>query len=126
MDSKGMEPDKLLFKLATLKLFAPGQPLGGKLVLLQPDMSAPGSHDTFPPSLAIFDVGQHNHNLSGRERQIFETNALHMISSALTETTGPQRDLIEFLIQLAMTIPDATLDTLGEILETPPRQFTKK
>jgi len=32
-----MLPDNMLYKLANLKDFAPGQPLDGKLVLLQPD-----------------------------------------------------------------------------------------
>ena len=126
IDSKGMPPDKMLSKLAHLKDFAPGQRLDGKLVLLQPDMSPPGSHETMPPSLAIFDVGQHNTNLTGRDREILEASALDMITSALTDASGPQRDLVEFLVQFCLKIPGATLETLGEILETPPKLFEQK
>jgi len=126
IDSKGMQPDKILSKISRLKVFAPGEPLDGKLVLLQPDMSAPGSHQTMPPSLSIFDVGQRDSTLTGRERDILETSALEMITSALSDTTGPQRELIEFLVQLCMAIPNATLDTMSEIIETPPKDFEKK
>ena len=126
IDSKGMPPDKMLSKIAHLKDFAPGQRLDGKLVLLQPDMSPPGSSETMPPSLAIFDVGQHNTNLAGREREILEASALDMITSALTDASGPQKDLVEFLVQFCLAIPGATLETLGEILETPPKLFEQK
>jgi len=109
IDSQGMDRGKLLSNVANLKLFAPGQPLEGKLVLLGPDPD-------HPLALNIFDMGQYNSNLSARDRQILHAASLQMITFCLAGTTDQQRDMIEYLVQLAMVVPGANINTIRRML----------
>jgi hypothetical protein len=114
-----------LSNIARLKLFAPDQPLDGKLVFLRPEMSEPGAHDIVTPALNVFDVGQHDPTLSARDRQILQTSALNMITFTLSERSGQQDAMIRFLVQLAVTIPGVTIDTVRRMLILPRQEFLK-
>ncbi len=118
MDSQGMGEGRLLSNIASLNLFAPGQPLHDRLVILEPDPDA-------PLALNLFDMGQYNSDLSGRDRQILHTSALKMITFCLSDTTGQQQDMIEYLVQLAMAVPGATIDTVRKMLQYPKAEFLK-
>jgi hypothetical protein len=109
IDSQGMGDGKFLSNVANLKIFAKGQPLDGKLVVLQPDPD-------HPLALNLFDMGQHSTELSARDRQILHTSALKMITFCLAGTTDQQQDMIEYLVQLAMVIPNATIATVRQML----------
>lgn len=109
MDSQGMAEGKFLSNVARLKVFAKGQPLEGKLVVLQPDPD-------FPLALNLFDMGQHDPLLSSRDRQILHMSALKMITFCLAGTTDQQQDMIEYLVQLAMAVPNASIATVRRML----------
>jgi hypothetical protein len=93
----------------SLKVFAPGQPLAGKLVLLEPDPE-------YPLALNLFDR-PNTEGLSPRERDIYETSAAEMISFSLSAMTDQQDDLFTYVVQFLMSVPDATIDDLATILE---------
>lgn len=118
IDSQGLGKGRLLSNIARLKMFSKGQPLHGKLVVLEPDPD-------WPLALNLFDMGQYNPRLSGRDRQILHTSALRMITFCLSDTTGQQQDMIEYLVQLAMVIPGATIDTVRQMLVAPKGEFLK-
>lgn len=109
MDSQGMGDGKFLSNVARLKMFAKGQPLENKLVILQPDPEN-------PLALNLFDMGQHDPSLSARDRQILHMSALKMITFCLAGTTDQQQDMIEYLVQLAMVVPNANIGTVRRML----------
>lgn len=119
MDSQGLEEGRLLFNIERLKQFAPGGTRAGKLVVLQPNP------DT-PLSLNLFDMGQNDPALSGRERQMMYASALKMISFCLGGTTEQQQDMIEYLVQLGLEIEGATIDTVRRMLQLPKADFQKE
>lgn len=100
----------LIPNLAGLKLFAPGQPLDGKLILLEPDPD-------YPLALNMFDRSQHVPGLTERERDIEESSGAEMIQFCLSAMTDQQDDLFSYVVQFVMTIPEATIDTLRKVLE---------
>lgn len=118
IDSQGLGKGRLLSNIAHLKVFAKGEPLHNKLVILEPDPE-------WPLALNLFDMGQYNSRLSARDRQILHTSALRMITFCLSDTTGQQQDMIEYLVQLAMVIPGATIDTVRQMLVAPKGEFLK-
>lgn len=116
IDSQPLNKGGLLSNIATLKQFAPGQALDGKLVFIRPDMSDEGSQEIVSPALNVFDVGQHDEGLSARDRTILQGAALNMISFTLSGTTPQQDAMIRFLVQLGVNIPGATLHTIRRML----------
>jgi hypothetical protein len=123
MDSQPLKDGGFLSNIARLKMFAPGQPLDGKLVFLRPEMSEPGAQDILTPALNVFDVGQNDPTLSGRDRHILQAAALNMITFALSETTGQQQAMIRLLVQLAVKIPGVTIETVRRMLIMSRREF---
>ncbi|MDP2367257.1 hypothetical protein [Rhodoferax sp.] len=116
IDSQGRNAGKekkkdrtLIQNLTELKIFAEGEALEDKLIVLQPDTE-------HPLALNLFDMGQHNPDLSPRERQILHMSSLKLVSFCLSGTTGQQEDMIDYLVQLAMAVPDATIDTVRRML----------
>lgn len=98
----------LIPKIAHLNLFARGQPLHGKLVLLEPDPD-------YPPALNVLDFGQAA--LSPRERFQMQAEALENIKSCLATMNDLQDDVLSYIVELAFAIPDATIQTLIDILK---------
>lgn len=116
IDSQPFIPGGFLHNIATLKQFAPGQPLADKLILLRPAMQEDDAQEVITPSLNIFDVGQHNPSLSARDRQIAHASAIDMITFSLSGTSPQQDAMIRFLVQLAVNVQGATIDTLADML----------
>lgn len=117
MDSQGAEAPRILHNLSHLKLFAPGEPLHGKLVYISP-------RDNPGIPLNIFDLG-----FPGTPEEKFV--ATHeLITFALTglmgdEFTPPMRRLITRCVRVLLERPGATLDDLSSLLEDP-RDFANE
>lgn len=118
IDSQPMEKGKLLSNIARLKRFAPGEKDYGRLILLQPDPE-------HSPALNLFDMGQNDPLLPERERQILQSSALQQITFCLGSATDQQQDMLEYLVQLAMQVPNATIDTVRYMLQVSKDQFFK-
>ena len=113
MDSQ----NQLIPTIANLKLFAPGQPLHDKLVLIDP------TDIEFPVQLNLFSIGKDRLNSYSpleRERLLNSTIELYdFVLSALlgSEMTARQGTLFRFSTQLMMVIPDATIHTFRELMQ---------
>ena len=109
MDSQGMAEGKLIGDLARHGYFAPGGPLEGRLTLLQPE---PGH----PLALNLFAFG----DLSGelREREIKIAAAAELVRFTMSAMNDAQDDLLDYVIRLALIVPNATLQTVLSILST--------
>jgi hypothetical protein len=112
MDSQ----NELIPDISRLKLFAPGQPLAGKLVYLEPDPD-------FPLALNIFDVNQKRLGaLSSKDRMMMESGAMWMVefflSSLVKSEASPHQDtFLNYLVPALLAIPDATIMTFKDLLE---------
>lgn len=113
-----MESNRDLIKaIEGLKVFAPGEPLDGKLVVIDAE------DVEWPIALNLFDVGlNETQAYSPAEREGFRNAVLSLydyIFSALlsTELTSRQHTLFNFTIELLLTIPAATLDTLIDLMQ---------
>ena len=113
MDSQ----NQLIPEVAKLKLFAPGQPLHDKLVLIDP------TDIEFPVQLNLFSIGKerlNSYSMLERERLLNSTIELYdFVLSALlgSEMTARQGTLFRFSTQLMMVIPDATIHTFRELMQ---------
>ncbi|MGE3279575.1 MAG: hypothetical protein AB7H90_05315 [Alphaproteobacteria bacterium] len=105
---EGGKPPPLLYLLPRLKFFAPGEPLHGKLVYIDPDGER-------PPAFNLFDLG-----LPG------DTDAKFDVTSELMEFvfssevgdpfTGNMQRLFFACLRLMLTIPDATIADMRRLL----------
>jgi len=113
IDSQG----DLINKLSRLNLFAPGEPLANKLVLVDP------TDIEFPPSLNMFD--SHLDRLSDyapvdRERVLNGAIELyeHFFGALLgAELTQKQGVIFRYLARLMIQIPGANIHTLIQLME---------
>lgn len=113
-----MESNRDLIKaIEGLKVFAPGERLDGKLVVIDAE------DVEWPVALNLFDVGLDDaHSYSLAEREGFRNAVLALydyIFSALlsAEMTSRQNTLFHFTIELLLSIPSATLDTLINLMQ---------
>jgi hypothetical protein len=113
-----MESNRDLIKaIEGLKVFAPGQPLEGKLVTIDAE------DVEWPIALNLFDVGiEQTQRYTPAEREGFRNAVLALyeyIFSALlsAEMTSRQHTLFNFTIELLLSIPSATLDTLIDLMQ---------
>jgi len=113
-----MESNRDLIKaIEGLKVFAPGQPLDGRLVVIDAE------DIEWPIALNLFDVGiEDTRSYSLAEREGFRNAVLALydyIFSALlsAEMTSRQHTLFHFTIELLLTIPSATIDTLIDLMQ---------
>lgn len=108
---------QLIDKLRSLKLFAPGQPLDGKLCLLD------AADVDYPISVNLFDMKLDRlASLSALEREKVMNSTLEMydfiIGSLLqTEMTSRQSTLFRFVTRALFAIPNATIHTFHDILQ---------
>ncbi|WLA39697.1 ATP-binding protein [Bradyrhizobium elkanii] len=119
-----MESNRDLIKaIEGLKVFAPGEGLDGKLVVIDAE------DVEWPVALNLFDVGiGEMHSCSPAEHEGFRNAVLALydyIFSALlsAEMTSRQNTLFHFTIELLLTIPSATMDTLIDLMQ--PRGLAK-
>jgi hypothetical protein len=110
-----MESTKdMIDKVAGLKVFAPGQPLHGKLVILDPDPE-------YPLALNIFAVGKDLNTIqSPRQRESLRNTTIELIELVLdailsVDITNKQRGPFRYVIEAMLEIPNATLKTLREL-----------
>jgi GTPase SAR1 family protein len=112
MDSQ----NELVPNLARLKLFAPGQPLEGKLIYLEPKPE-------YPLALNIFS--QKSERLEGLDetgREILQRNAYEMVEFFLSsilkmEVSSHQEVMLKYLVPAAMSVPNATILTLRDLAD---------
>jgi hypothetical protein len=113
-----MESNRDLIKaIEGLQVFAPGERLDGKLVVIDAE------DIEWPVALNLFDVGMEDmHSYSPAEHEGFRNAVLALydyIFSALlsAEMTSRQNTLFHFTIELLLTIPSATIDTLIDLMQ---------
>ena len=117
MDSQGIAPDTLIGRLATLKLFGPGQPLDGKLIYLEPDLA-------YPLALNIFDIGMAQMGrLSDSQREDIVGSACEVVEFLFTGLLGGELSdnmtmLYRYLVPAMLAIPNADMNTFIELLDT--------
>jgi hypothetical protein len=113
LDSQG----DLIRTISNLKIFAPGQPLHERVVIIDP------SDVEWPVSLNLFDVGMER--LSGYaplERERLTNSILELYDFVLgtllsAEMTQKQNVIFRYVTRLMLHIPDATIHTLRELME---------
>jgi DNA helicase HerA-like ATPase len=113
-----MESNRDLIKaIEGLKVFAPGQRLDGKLVTIDAE------DVEWPIALNLFDVGiDQTRSYSAADQEAFRNSVLSQyeyIFSALlsAEMTSRQHTLFQATIELLLSIPSATLDTLIDLMQ---------
>ncbi len=108
---------QLIEELWSLKLFAPGQPLDGKLCILD------AADIEYPIAVNLFDMHLDRlATLSPLDRERLTNSALEMydfiIGSLLqAEMTSRQSTLFQFVTRALFAIPDATIHTFHDILK---------
>ena len=113
LDSQG----DLINTIANLSVFAPGQQLGDRIVIIDP------TDVTYPVSLNLFDVGTNRleqYEALERERLINSILELYdfVLGSLLeAEMTQKQSVIFRYVTRLMLRIPNATIHTLRELLE---------
>jgi len=113
MDSQG----DLINNIRRLKVFAPGQPLHDRIVIIYPTDVA------FPVSLNLFDIGQER--LSGYEpleRERLQNSTLELYDFVLGSLldagmTQKQSVIFRYVTRLMLHIEDATIHTLVALME---------
>lgn len=113
LDSQG----DLIRAIARLKVFAPGEPLHDRVVIIDP------TDVEWPVSLNLFDVGIERLNsypMLERERltnSILELYDFVLGSLLAAEMTQKQSVIFRYVTRLMLHIPDATIHTLRDLME---------
>jgi hypothetical protein len=107
--------NKLVQNIAHLKVFAPGQPLHGRLVYLDPtDLE-------FPLSINLFDIGQgvSTDRLARYQRTNEMLELFRFIFSSILERemTKKQEDIFDYATLLLLEKPGATIEDFLAILQ---------
>lgn len=119
IDSQG----DLIKNIAGLKLFAPGEPLHGKLCLIDP------TDIEYPVALNLFDVGMERINeYSQLDRERLMNGILELYDFVLgsllsAELTQKQSVIFRYITRLMLHIPGATIHTFRELME--PKGYEK-
>ena len=114
---------QLIETLSTVKLFAPGQPLDGKLCLLD------AADVEFPIAVNLFDMKLDRiAGMSMLDREKLMNSALEMydfiIGSLLqSEMTSRQSTLFRFVTRALFAIPGATVHTFRDLLQNGPKKY---
>ena len=115
MDSQ----NELIPDIAHLQMFAPGGPLHGKLIYIEPT-------SRHPLGLNIFDTKHKGAALlSDDDEMAVQNSAIWMIEFFLkslvkSEESSHQETYLQFVIPAVLAIPRATIFTLMNLLEPPP------
>ena len=113
----------LATSIEKLKMFAKGGELEGKLIYIDVE------DVEYPVAINIFDVPTgDDESLSPRDREILYNSAVAMLSYIFyallgAEMTSRQSTLFNFTIELLLSLPTPSLDTLIEMME--PEGFEK-
>jgi hypothetical protein len=112
-----MESNRDLVKsLEQSAIFAPGGALHGKLVSIDVE------DVEYPVALNLFDMGGDTANLSPRDREALHNSTVSMLDYIFrallgADLTSRQSTLFNFTITLLLTIPNATLDTMIDLMQ---------
>jgi hypothetical protein len=113
LDSQG----DLIRNISNLKLFAPGEPLHERVVIIDP------TDVEYPVSLNLFDVGlERLDQYSQLDRERLTNSILELYDFVLgsllsAEMTQKQNVIFRYVMRLMLHIPDATIHTLRELME---------
>ncbi len=113
IDSQG----DLINKIKQLKVFAPGQPLHDRIVIIDP------KDVEWPVSLNLFDVGMERINqYSQLDREQLINSILELYDFVLgkllaAEMTQKQSVIFRYVTRLMLHIPDATIHTLVDLMQ---------
>jgi hypothetical protein len=113
IDSQG----DLIRTISRLKVFAPGEPLHERLVVIDP------TDVEYPVSLNLFDVGQKRlQGYAPLERERLTNSIIELYDFVLgsllsAEMTQKQNVIFRYVTRLMLQIPDATIHTLRELME---------
>ena len=113
IDSQG----DLIQRISHLKLFASGEPLHDRLVLIDP------TDVEWPVSLNLFDVGlERLDRYSQLDRERLTNSILELYDFVLgsllsAEMTQKQNVIFRYVTRLMLHIPNATIHTLRELME---------
>ncbi|MCP4185568.1 MAG: hypothetical protein GY761_20060 [Hyphomicrobiales bacterium] len=113
IDSQG----DLIRNVSNLKIFAPGQPLHDRIVIIDP------TDVEYPVSLNLFDVGIERINqYSQLDRERLTNSVLELYDFVLgsllsAEMTQKQSVIFRYVTRLMLHIPDATIHTFRELME---------
>ena len=113
LDSQG----DLIRTIANLEVFAPGEPLHDRVVIIDP------SDVEWPVSLNLFDVGMERlEGYAPLERERLTNSILELYDFVLgtllsAEMTQKQNVIFRYVTRLMLHIPDATIHTLRELME---------
>lgn len=116
----------LIETISNLQIFAPGEPLHDKLVVLEPNLN-------FPLALNIFSLGAKANEIQDEDdREEYTTNAvasiIHILDAIMGEAgamTPKQTALFRHIVRLLMEVPDGTLDTFQALLNIGHLEKTK-
>ena len=112
-----MESNRDLVKsIERLARFAPGGDLAGRLVSIDVE------DVEFPVALNLFDMGLDDITASLRDKEALYNSTVSMLDYVFrallgAELTSRQSTLFNFTIQLLLTIPNATLDTMIDLMQ---------
>jgi hypothetical protein len=107
----------LATSIEKLKIFGKGGQLEDRLIYIDVE------DVEFPVSINLFDVPtSDDKSLSPRDREILYNSAVSMLSYIFysllgTQLTSRQNTLFSFTIELLLTLPNASLDTLIELMQ---------
>jgi len=115
IDSQG----DLISNIAHLEMFAPGEPggLAERLLLIDPNQVE------HPPALNLFDINMeriNSYSVADREKIMNGTVELYnyIFGARLgADMTQKQSVIFTFLARLMLAIPDATIETLRDVME---------
>jgi hypothetical protein len=112
IDSQG----EMLEKLRCLELFAPGQPLADRLIVVDPE------DVEFPPALNMFaQASARQQNYSAKLREQVEAAILenfnYVFGALAAELTSRQNTTFAFVAKLMLSIDGATIHTLRQLFE---------
>ncbi len=113
LDSQG----DLIRNVSNLKIFAPGQPLHDRVVIIDP------TDVEWPVSLNLFDVGlERLDQYSQLDRERLTNSILELYDFVLgsllsAEMTQKQNVIFRYVTRLMLHIPNATIHTFRELME---------
>lgn len=116
MDSQGTGPEQLIHCISNLKEFAPGGPLDGKLLYIEPD-------PVHPFAMNPFLMGRDRKDMySERDREQLHNQTIELISYIFSSQgeggsfTLLQGTLYRYCVELLLEVPNANLTMFQQLL----------
>jgi hypothetical protein len=105
----------MLDRIQRLAVFAPGEPLSDRLVIIDPE-------DDLPPALNMFSMPtERMKSYSRNDREQIEAGTIetfeYLFSSVASDLTSKQTTAFQYLISLVLSIPGGNFNTFAELLQ---------